>query len=175
MRTACLCLALAASTAHAQDEPNDVDERDLLVFADLSLGVISAGVEKVVADRVGISFAAGIYGPWYVDRAVDILAPNLEVRLFWYPAGTEAKGSFYVSPGFRFGIARADEDGDTLKGFAFSPRLSAGAHFRFGHFFFRVGVGIQHHNVNLDEGFFGDDYDIHGFFPVLDLYVGAAL
>ena len=149
--------------------------RDQLVFADLSLGVVSAGFEQVFVDRLGVSAAVGIYGPWYVDRPVDIYAYNLEVRLFWYPLGGDAKATLYMSPGFRIARARADDAGDILRGVAFGPRLTAGGHFRFGHFFFRVGAGVQHHNVNLDRRATGESVDIHGFYPAVDLYVGAAL
>ncbi len=161
---------LITSTAYA--EPT---ERDQLVFADLSLGVISAGFEQVFADRVGVSAAVGVYGPWYVDRPVNILAYNLELRVFWYPLGTESRATLYVSPGFRIGRARADDEGTTLRGVSYAPRLTLGGHFRFGHFFFRLGAGIQHHNVDLDNRPTGESVDIHGVYPAVDIYVGAAL
>ncbi|MEM9070183.1 MAG: hypothetical protein AAGE52_16870 [Myxococcota bacterium] len=151
-----------------------MNERDQLLFADLSLGVVSAGYEHILAERIGLSGAVGIYGPWYIDRPVDIFAFNAEFRVFWYILGTASKAQLYVSPAFRLGRPRADDDGRTLKGISYAPRVSAGGTFRFGHFFFRLGIGIQHENVDLDRRATGESVDIHRVTPVVDAYVGAA-
>lgn len=149
-------------------------DRDNLLFLDLSLGVVTAGYEQLFDDRFGVSLALGIYGPWYVDSPVSIVGYTGELRGHWYPIGTEPTVHPYVSPGFRLGGVGADDGDQRLSGIAYSPRLTAGAGFRFGRFFFRVGGGVQHHNVDLDERASGESADFSGFYPAIDLYVGAA-
>jgi len=174
-----LALVLASTQpASAQDAPaaEDAEEEapeeeapQNVMFADLSLGVVALGYERVLDPRVAIQIAAGIYGPWYVVDGMRGVGGEARVFLFME---ANAPFGFYVSPGVRGGWVQAEEG--QLSGGAFSARLSFGYSVDLSPIVIRLGGGAQYHVVELDEPETGPQFSFHGVFGVLDIYVGWA-
>ncbi|MFK7985474.1 MAG: hypothetical protein AB8I08_05545 [Sandaracinaceae bacterium] len=172
-----LVVCLTPTEAWAQqadaDEAEEADESggepENMVFADLSLGVISAGYERTLDTGITLALAAGIYGPWY--RRDNVLGGGGELRLFLFPGG-EAPSGVYVSPGIRAAFVGKDDEDGRREGFAFSGRVSLGYSLTWDILVVRLGFGMQMHVLELDDPAGAESDDFFEPFPVADIYVG---
>lgn len=167
--------ALIATPAFAQegapDEAEETEAPSNIVIADLSLGVISLGYERVLGDHLSFQLAAGVYGPWYLRD--DVYAAGLELRAFVFLAGNAPYG-LYLAPGVRGAYATKTDPDGTRDGYAAAVRMSLGWSFDLNPFVVRLGVGAQYHWLDLAEPREALSDDFEGAYPVVDIFVGYA-
>lgn len=139
------------------------------VYADLSLGIIGLGYERVFGESFALNLVAHYYRPWYKND--HLFGFGGELRPFIFFTDTAPEG-VYVSPGLRLDYATADiGTEDNPEGLAWGTRFTVG----YGAVVakvvaLRLGLGVQAHSADLVEG--TGDPDIGGAYPAIDLYIG---
>ena len=140
------------------------------IYADLGLGVIGLGYERVLGDTVALNLTAHYYRPWYVSD--HIFGFGGEVRAFLFLTGSAPTGPYFSSSA-RLDYARADLDtGETLEGTAWGVRATLGYGFALSDALnLRVGFGVQSHASDVDDAT-PSETDFAGAYPTVDFLIG---
>lgn len=150
------------------------------IYADLSLGVLGVGYERVLGDTVALNLTAHYYRPWYVSD--HVFGFGGELRAFVFVTDTAPEG-LYFAPGVRLDYARAELDPEELgpdrvggetefEGHAWGAKMTLGyGAVLFDALSLRVGVGVQSHAADLATG--PGDPDFSGAYPAVDFLAGG--
>ncbi len=140
------------------------------IYADLGLGVIGLGYERVLGEKVALNLSAHYYRPWYVSD--HVFGFGGEVRAFVFLTEPAPHGP-YFSSSFRLDHAQAELDsGETPSGIAWGVRATLGYAFALGSAVnLRAGLGVQSHAANLSAA--SEDQDFAGAYPTADLMIGV--
>ncbi len=160
----------AQSRPSEQDAPATEPAKENGIYADLGLGVIGLGYERVLGDTVALNLTAHYYRPWYVSD--HIFGFGGEVRAFLFLTGTAPTGPYFSSSA-RLDYARANLDsGETLEGTAWGVRATLGYGFALSDALnLRVGFGVQSHASRVDDRT-PSEHDFSGAYPTVDFLIG---
>lgn len=179
--------ASAPSSATAEDRGSAITAaaqverppRRASVQADLGSGVVGVGYERVITPSISARVTFQLQRPWYTQlfhgEASDVVGFGGEVRPFFFPLGTGARG-LYVSPFLRLAAIRAT---DALPEAARGLGWSTGTTMGYGWLVFderlllRVGAGAQYWAFDLTDAR-GRTTGVRGVYPDVDLIAGYA-
>jgi hypothetical protein len=151
------------------------------VYADLGLGVLGIGYERVFGESIALNLTLHYYRPWYISD--HVFGFGGELRAFVFVTDVAPEG-LYFSPGVRVDYARAELDPEDLgperagedtefEGGAWGAKITVG----YGVLLFdvlsaRLGLGVQAHAADLASG--PGEPDFGGAYPAIDFLAGAA-
>jgi hypothetical protein len=142
------------------------------VQADLGLGVVGIGYERVLRDDVALQLSAHVFGTWW-GPTFDW--PNFkgfggEIRPTFFVSDRAPRG-VYLAPYFRAERVSAEANGVTGHGFGWSAGGFVGYSFMLGRAVnLRIGGGAQYMSYAVDAGTTRLEWKrVH---PALDLLVG---
>jgi hypothetical protein len=141
------------------------------IHADLGLGVIGVGYERVVSPQLSLQVSGHYYRPWYTGTPVQ--GAGAELRVYVFPF-TPAPGGWYLSPFARVDYVTATIDGATGSGVGGSFGAVIGYSFVIRDVVvLRVGFGMQYFAYDLTAG--ATQLSAQTYYPMIDLGIGVAL
>lgn len=152
--------------------PEPESPRANAVQADLGLGVVGIGYERVLHEKVALQLSAHVFGTWW-GPTFDW--PNFtgfggQIRPTFFVTDDAPRG-VYLAPFFRAERVSAKANDVTGHGFGFSAGGFVGYSFMLGHAVnLRIGGGAQYMSYAVDAGDVRLEWKrIH---PALDLLLG---